>query len=250
MIRQEGFLLLHGGSLGRTTFAKRNGIYTAQQRRTNSKLKREQGGEYQNVRESQSEFGTASTAGKLLRKAISKLLDDAKDKGINGRLQKQMRNVLKLDTTSLPGKRNVTAGDKSLLPGFNFNNNARLRAAFNVKFQTQLNRDSGELIINIPSFKPIPAIKAPVGTTHYKVVSAGAVVNFEEITYASEIFQSPLLPWDGIGTLPISAIHHVPANSIGTLFLVLGIQFFQVSGQWINMVKLGNANPLCVVAVG
>ena len=233
MLEQEGFLLLRGGSLGKVTFVKIDGKYTARPRRVVAKGNRLNNPKYQSVHESESEFGTASKAGKVLRQEIGELLKLAKDNKVTSRLQKQMRKVLGLDTLNPRGKRNITDGDVRFLLGFNFNNKTRLRAAFNVRFKTKLNRDTGELTIDIPTIKPASVIKAPQGTTHFQIVSAGVAINFRDLyqTPQTKIIKSQIFTLDNNDTLPISCIHPVQPNNQNTLFLVLGLMFFRVIGD-------------------
>ena len=237
--------------MGETTFMKINGKYTARNKVVTPLHGTGRDPKLVRVRENSAEFTTCSKSGKVLRGAIGQLLNDAKDSGVARRLHKEISKVIHTDNTSVRGKRILKDGNFRLLIGFNFNIKARLRAAFNLKFATQMNRLTGELTINIPSFKPETIIKAPLGTTHFKIVSAGTAVDFSMYqAIKTETIISPLIPWDSNVTTPINAVHHVDANTPDTLFLVLGIQFYKVAGQWIDKVKMGNANCLCIVDAG
>ena len=242
--KQAGFLNLHGGSMGTTTFVRMDGVFTTREKLTRSKQRTEVhlGNE--------SEFGIASKAGASFRYAMAEV-KPPKNREVINRVQKIMRKITQLDKVSARGKRNVAAGDRSLLLGFEFNIKAPFRGSFNVRFTTGMNRQTGELTINIPSIIPKSVIKAPLGTTHFKIVSAGASINFAERSNVSakDTFKSDLIPWDWNPTSAISVVFQMPLISTDTLFLALGVQYFKDSGPEMEMVKFGKGDSLCVVGV-
>ena len=244
--QQKSFINLFNGSMGETTFVRRNGKFTVREKRVPSPGERKP----MNL-ENESEFGTASSAGKLLRLAVINFKLPKSSERIN-RIQKLMRKITKLDTVSIRGERNITLGDRSLLLGFDFNIKSGLRSAFKVRFTTSINRETGELIITIPSFIPRSAIKVPLGTTLFKIISIGAAINFanKKSNPVREIIESTLIPWDTNSTAAITNVHHVPPNTTDALFLFLGLQFFKDGGPEVEKVKMGNGDCLCVVAVG
>lgn len=92
-------------------------------------------------------------------------------------------------------------------------------------------------------------VAAPGGTTHFKVVSAGAEVDFENESFIMETQASAILPWDATATAVLNLSNAVTANSTHPLFLALGIEFYQeVNGQMYPL-KNGAFNPLSLVKV-
>ena len=92
-------------------------------------------------------------------------------------------------------------------------------------------------------------IAAPNGATHFKIVSAGAEIDFENETFVMDTQATALLPWDATATAIISLANTVTANSTHPLFLALGIEFYQeVNGQMYPL-KNGAFNPLALVKV-
>ena len=51
-----------------------------------------------------------------------------------------------------------------------------------VAYSSTIDRVAGTLDIDIPSFIPSNMIAAPNGTTHFKVISGGAEIDFENET--------------------------------------------------------------------
>lgn len=248
MARQKGIIKLDG-TIGDITFYKSRDGYLA----------REKGGipadriandpAFQRTRENGAEFGRAGKAGKVLRNAIRALLQNSADARMVSRLTTEMVKVIQEDATNPRGLRNVIDGEAELLTGFEFNNNGKLGTTLYAPFTTVSDRVAGTLTANIPSFVPMNMIAAPGGTTHFKIVSAGAEIDFENETFVMDSQASAVFPWDTNATAVINLTNTVTANSNHPLFLVLGIEFYQeVNGQMYPL-KNGAYNALSLVKV-
>jgi hypothetical protein len=157
--------------------------------------------------------------------------------------------VLHADSTNQRGQRNVVDGKLELLEGFEFNIYGKLGTTLYAPYTTTVNRLSGSLTVDIPSFVPLNMIAAPLGATHFKIVSAGAEVDFESKTYTVDTKASDLLPWDSTATTAINLANTMKSNSSLPLFLVLGIEFYQeVNGEEYPL-KNGSFNALSIVKV-
>jgi hypothetical protein len=201
------------------------------------------------TRENAAEFGRAGQAGKLFRLAIRSLLKYAKDRRVTARLTGKMLQVIKADATSTRGMRNVIDGEAELLKDFEFNKDAPLSMTFPTKINTSINRDTGQLNVDIPAFIPALDVVAPEGSTHFKIVSMGAEIDFENKTYITAESSSPVIP---INTVPVAAstlTNAVTVASTHPLFLMLGIQFFQQVNGTDYPLKNGAYNALALVDV-
>lgn len=248
MAKQKGIIKLDG-TIGGITFYKSQDGYLA----------REKGGvhadriandpAFQRTRENGEEFGRAGKAGKILRNAIRALLQNASDSRMVSRLTQKMVEVIQEDATNPRGQRNVIDGEAELLVGFEFNKNGKLGTTLYAPYTGTIDRVAGTLAASIPSFVPINMIAAPGGTTHFKIVSAGAEVDFENETFVMDNQASAVLPWDATATAVINLANAVTANSTHPLFLALGIEFYQeVNGQMYPL-KNGAYNALALVKV-
>lgn len=249
MAQQKGIIKLKG-TIGGITFYKTS---------MDGHLAREKGGieasriasdpAFQRTRENNSEFGRAGRAGKTLRTSIRGLLLNAADGRMVGRLTQRMMRVIQADATSERGQRNVIDGESELLAGFEFNIRGKLGTSLFAPYTASIDRVSGELSVDIPSFVPANMISAPAGTTHYKIISAGAEVDFENEEFVSANSETAILPWDAVATAAVNQVNAVTAASTHPLFLVLGIEFYQeVNGQMYSL-KNGAFNPLALVQV-
>lgn len=248
MARQKGVIKLQG-TIGDITFYKSK----------DGHLAREKGGvaadriatdpNFQRTRENGSEFGRAGTAGKILRNAIRSVLQNAKDGRMVSRLTTEMIKVIRADVTSMRGQRNVIDGEAELLEGFDFNINAKLSSTHFAPYTSVINRATGEVTVAIPSFVPVNMIVAPNGTTHYKLLSAAAEVDFTNGVFVTDVKETIQLPWDNKDTKEVVHANKVTANSTHPLFLLLGIQFFQEVNGTLYSLRNGAYNALAIVKV-
>lgn len=248
MARQKGIIKLDG-TIGDITFYKSKDGYLA----------REKGGipadriandpAFQRTRENGAEFGRAGKAGKVLRNAIRALLQNASDSRMVSRLTQKMVEVIQEDITNTRGLRNVIDGEAELLAGFEFNINGKLGTTLYAPFTATIDRIAGTLVANIPVFVPLNMVAAPGGTTHFKIVSAGGEIDFENETFVVDSQATAILPWDANPTAVINLSNAVTANSTHPLFLMLGIEFYQqVNGQMYPL-KNGAYNALAIADV-
>lgn len=237
------------GTIGDITFSKTEDGYLAKEKTSLDGKRIATDPAFQRTRENNAEFGRAGKAGKLLRKAIRTLLQHAKDKRVTSRLTTEMMRVVKADTTSPRGLRNVIDGEAELLQGFEFNRNATLGTTIYAPYTSVIDRVAGTLTVDLPSFNPAEQIAAPSGTTHYRIVSMGAEIDFENETFITDNKETAVLPWDGTATAAISLANAVTANSTRPLFLLLGIQFFQQVNGINYTLKNGTFNALSIVKV-
>ena len=111
---------------------------------------------------------------------------------------------------------------------------------------------SSNTFTTLNSFDILPqytGIAAPNGTTHFKIESAGAEVDFENETFVIDANDTAIIAWDNTATAAITLTNTVTANSTSPLFLVMGIEFYQeVNGQMYPL-KNGAFNPLALVKV-
>mgnify|MGYP003433490562 FL=1 len=249
MAKQKGIIKLDGTIGGITFYKTTEDGYLAREKGGVSADKIANDPAFQRTRENGEEFGRAGKAGKLLRNSIRAMLQNASDSRMVGRLTQKMVEVIQEDLTNPRGQRNVIDGEAELLEGFEFNINGKLGTTLYAPFTGTIDRVAGTLTANIPAFVPINMLAAPGGATHFKIVSAGAEVDFENETFVMDAQATAVLPWDATATAVINLANAVTPNSTHPLFLALGIEFYQeVNGQMYPL-KNGAFNPLSLVKV-
>ncbi len=248
MARQKGIIKLKG-TIGDITFYKTQDGHLAREKGGIDASRIKSDPAFQRTRENGSEFGRAGTAGKILRTALRALLLNSADGRMVSRLTQQMVKVIQADVTSDRGLRNVIDGEAELLAGFEFNIRGKLGTSLFAPFVASIDRVTGQIEVTLPSFIPVNMIAAPSGTTHFKIISAGAEIDFEEETFVVENSETAILPWDSAPSTVITQTNMVTAASTKPLFLALGVEFYQnVNGQMYPL-KNGAYNPLALVQV-
>jgi hypothetical protein len=248
MAQQKGILPLKG-TIGNINFYKTKDGYLAREKTSVTKERIANDPAFARTRENGAEFGRAGAAGKVLRTALRALLLQTSDSRMLSRLTKEMMKVVQADTVNERGLRNVIDGEAALLEGFEFNINSKLGTSLFAPFTATINRVSGELSITVPPFIPVNMLAAPSGATHYKLVSAGVEIDFENKSYVIAAGDSGVLPINAIDTAALNQSHQVTPNSTKPLFLALGIEFYQeVNGSFYSL-KNGAFNALSLVKV-
>jgi len=248
MAQQKGIIKLDG-TIGGITFYKSKDGYLAREKGGVSADKIANDPAFQRTRENGAEFGRAGKAGKILRTSLRALLQNASDSRMVSRLTKEMLKVVQADAVNPRGERNVIDGEAELLQGFEFNIYGKLGTTLYAPFTAAIDRVTGALTVDIPAFVPIHMLAAPGGSTHYKIISAGVEVDFENETYVMDTQDTAIQPWDATATAAINLANAVPAASTHPLFLALGIEFYQeVNGQMYPL-KNGAFNALALVKV-
>ena len=248
MARQKSIIKLDG-TIGGITFYKSKDGYLAREKGGVSADRIKNDPAFQRTRENGSEFGRAGNAGKVLRNSIRPLLQKASDSRMVSRLTQQMVKVIQMDQTNPRGARNVIDGEAVLLDGFEFNINGKLGNTLYAPKTVDITRTSGLCQVNIPAFVPNVMIAAPGGTTHFKLITAAAAVDFENGTFETVSNESGILAWDATETADFILDNELTPNTPNPLFLMVGVEFFQdVNGQKYPL-KNGAYNALSIVKV-
>lgn len=248
MARQKGIIKLKG-TIGDITFYKTKDGHLAREKGGIEANRIASDPAFQRTRENGSEFGRAGKAGKTLRTALRTLLLNSADGRMVSRLTQSMIKVIQADQTNERGLRNVIDGEAELLQGFEFNIGGKLGTTLFAPFTGTIDRVAGEIILDMASFIPLNMIAAPGGTTHFKIVSAGAEVDFEAETFVSSSSETAILAWDTTATAVINHVNPVTPNSTKPLFLALGVEFYQEVNGAKYPLKNGAFNPISLVQV-
>jgi hypothetical protein len=248
MAEQTGILPLKG-TIGNLNFFKMGDRYFARAKGGVSADRFATDPKFARSRESSSEFGTAARAGRLLRTAFGESVYANADKFVARRLTSTMISVLQTDTKGDRGRRKVIDGKMELLEGFDFNERGNLSTSFFAPYTADIDRVNGEMKIAIPAFMPNEKIIAPQSATHFRLISGGAEIDFEHGSYNSRLYSSMQLALNNVATDEIILSSSISPNSTLSLFLVLGIEFFQHVNRYNYPLKDGTFNALAIVKV-
>jgi len=248
MARQNGILKIKGTIGGMTFYKSQDGD-----------LVREKGGvdasriandpAFVRTRENGEEFGSAGTAGKLLRDALRPLMLNAADGRVTSRITQVMTDLLKLDTTSVRGKRTPAVGlagapGKAMLKGFNFNISSILGSVLYKPFT--VNTTTGVIVIT--GLVPLNDIAYPSGATHMSITGGFGNINFTTNAVDVKLSNVVNLAINGTATTVTLTPTAVPAGT-GVKVLLIKIEFFQLLNGVQYPLKNGSYNALAIVEV-
>jgi len=160
MAKQKGIFQLQG-TIGNITFFKSKSGYLVKGKSEIAAGKIATDPAFTRTRENNAEFSRASKASKLLRQALRSVILHASDRYMVGRLLQNMMRVIKEDSTSVRGQRNVIDGEAALLQGFEFNAEGKLGTTLFTPYTATLNRATGEMELFFDTFIAAAMITAP-----------------------------------------------------------------------------------------
>lgn len=248
MAKQDGVLQLRG-TIENITFYKRGDRYFLKSKGGVDGNRVKTDPEFQRTRENNQEFREVVYAGKLLRDAIRPLLKDASDGRMCNRMVKVIMEVVQKDFISLRGQRKVSNGPVGILEGFEFNKHALLSVSLVTTINSTIDSVSRVITMNVPSFMPHEVVKAPTGVTHFKIISAGVLVDFDAGIYNTDLKESAAIPINYSATAELTLTHKVLNAATAPMMLIVGIQFMQeINGKFYKL-RNGAFNALQIVKV-
>ncbi|TKK67395.1 hypothetical protein FC093_13925 [Ilyomonas limi] len=248
MAKQTGILPIEG-TIGNLTFFKSKEGFLVRSKGGIAADKIATDPAFQRTRENMAEFSRAGKGAKLLRTAFRAALIKSKDQLIVSRLTTQMLKVVQADDVNDRGLRNVIDGEALLLEGFEFNRNARLSATLYAPFTASLVRSSGAATVTVPGFVPLNMVTAPTGTTHFRLFSGAAAIDFENESYEVDTAVTAEMVYGNTAIADMSLTCALPGNSTYPLFLVFGIEFLQQVNGKMYPLNNGTYNACSLIKV-
>src|SRR5690606_27160602 len=98
-------------------------------------------------------------------------------------------------------------------------------------------------------FIPQNLISAPKGTTHFKIFSVAAEINFDGGTFVVDSTESSIMPLDNILSTVVQHENTITSESEHPLFCVIGIEFYQEINQEMYPLRNGAFNSIAIVKV-
>ncbi len=237
------------GTLDDLTFYKGKEGYIVRTKGGVSKNRIKNDPAFARTRENGVEFGHSAHMGKLLRRSVIGLIEDARDGRMTSRLTQVMARVKNHDLISVRGERNVatglaTAGGKQVLKGFNFNSGAPLDSVLLTDYS--LDPLTGEIVLT--DFSPMQHVAVPQGTTHLSL-RAG----FLNLDFATEVKDIELSPISNLAVnSPAATVTLTPAAvpaGTGNELFFLKIAFYQEMNGIQYPLNNGAFNALQLVEV-
>lgn len=190
--------------------------------------------EFANTRKTNAEFqNSAYSADALLATILGVPPFHRNSRQYQHLIRLLMKTVIPSDVSNPWGSRTTEDADTELLDGWQYNEDAPLNTIVNFPYSTTLDRTTGALTVDIPSFVPSSLLVANPAATHFRIVMVAAEVDFGSFTSVVDTQQTAILPYDSNATTLISQNLAFTAGSTLPVFGVLAIAFYKlVSGNY------------------
>src|SRR5690606_6652107 len=126
--------------------------------------------------------------------------------------------------------------DLTLLKGFEFNQNAPLGTTVYLQPNLEISRDDEQTVAEYFNIVPTDHIVAPAGTTHFRMVNAALIIDFDSGYTFLDVVSSSENPYNGTLISSIQLITDLPADVTQPIFSLVGIEFLQqVNGSFYSL---------------
>jgi hypothetical protein len=190
------------------------------------------------TKENNNEFTVAAKQGKVIRDALRVL--DVGDKYLSSRMLQVVRSGIALDDTNERGKRILSNNEaKTVLKGFELNNNANLQSVAPIKINTTV--EAEKTVIDLRNLTDsdvtLKDLYSPEGCTHAAAIALAATLNISpEVLSVKDVIvvQSETATRDEAIALP-ELEYTAPAEG-EMIIIALAFKFYQqVNGQFYDL---------------
>jgi hypothetical protein len=259
MVKQISLIKLKG-NIGGISFYKSKGMDLARIANGPSKERIATDSSFQRTRENNAEFGGSVMVAKALRIGLSAVLQNKSDSYVAGRLMRIFKEVLN-KSTGVRGQRDIRlSANRAMLEGFEFDEQNGFSGQFPVAFSVVPNAARNECVVTTASFLPNGLLKAPSGSTHFRLISVLVVVSDYVYNTVTGHYEPTDATLNQLNTVVYSATIAINATDPVTLTLAgvlpgptppvitdsvsvvqcLGIEFFQRIGAVDYPLAAGN----------
>jgi hypothetical protein len=192
------------------------------------------------------EFRHVMKSAALIREAFRDLLKCARDGDTATRMSSIMFRIIKADRVNERGRRNISKGLIDRLQGFEFNRQLHLAHVLFAPYTVSVVRSSGEVKVEIDSFKPQTALHAPKGATHFRLTMCAAEFDFESLDERNVTATTGELPLNDEPVAHIQLDGVLKANSANIIMVALSLEFFEEEELLLSILK---PTALAIVAI-
>jgi len=235
------------GTVGDVTYSQTKSGFKARQRTKVNMADRMTGQQFQSWRDQLSEFGMVAGEAKLFRNAFVDLNWNIKNKSLVQQTVQLMNEIRKTDTVNPRGQRHPSAGDLSLLTGFDFTGSGSIDHAINGGYSSSFNRLTGVAVATIQQMIPRQRLSAPAQATHFMLTLAASSVNFDTEEISKVMVSTPKLLIDD-EVLPETVLTEtLPANRTVPVILVLKLEYFsELNGHFYPLISNASINSTVI----
>jgi hypothetical protein len=190
------------------------------------------------TKENNNEFAVAAKQGKVIRDGLRVL--DVGDKYLSSRMLQVVRSGIALDDTNERGKRILSNNEaKTVLKGFELNNNANLLSVAPIKINTTVEEEKTAIDLKNLTDNDVTLkdLYSPEGCTHAAAIALAATLNISpEILSVKDVIvvQSETATKDEAIALP--DLEYTPPAEGEMIVIALAFKFYQqVNNQFYDL---------------
>lgn len=219
------------GTIANITFRRTQDGFIAGLRSDLNKERIKSDPSFVRTRENDTEFQNAAKAAEALRNVFTLPILDCHDNRVQSRLVRRTMQVVKSDTTSERGKRNMADGDETLLNLFPWNKYASYTRIMKAPFTISVDRIAGTVTVDIPPFVPDEQLVVNYDATHFKLIASAAEMDWAIANNPDAQMEiTAALPVGSTATTAISAALSLTAGTTLPIFVTLSIKWYQQVG--------------------
>lgn len=229
MARLNSDLSISGTINGITYYRTKHGNF-ARRKRTVDKSFYAKDPRFEQQREHAATFGTMAKYGKLIRTAFRLLLINATDGRTCQKMNKILYPVVKAQSNNGSAGAYKSSPCLTILEGFEFNAAFQVSNVCRVSHQAEVDRQKGEVIINVLSFVPKETVQIPSGATFMKLSMGVVELDFPDTTIVSSEVASSRCECTATATDDFRLSAKFTAGSEHAVMVALGISFYEQLG--------------------
>jgi hypothetical protein len=187
---------------------------------------------FEGSRGGMNEFTLAAQAAGLLSKIFREGIAECSDNRIQSRLTQKLQKVIYADNVSKNGERNLLMGDILLLNNFWWNKEAQISNILGASYQVKVDRATGEVTFNMPSFVPNEVLKSHPTATHFQIIASTAEIDWIDNGRKAVVAKSDFTLVGEIPTKPFTPVLSLTKNSTLPIVSCLAIRWYQrIAGE-------------------
>lgn len=179
------------------------------------------------------EFGVASTAGALIRKAFAPLMDLVADDKLYNRINSKLAGIIRTGPSELQGSRQVTDGDVALLKGIELNRYTELAKLFNVPVEVKVDPLT-YATLTLPAFETGEVFSSRPDWTNQAVIRIiSSVFDFPEKQAIADQVDDLELPVSAF-RFPGGRVEIALDHTDGKVLVIGMALFFKATGRYMS----------------
>ncbi len=176
MAEQKGIIRIKG-KIGDLSFYQGNGKDFVKTPGGATKSQIMSNPKFVRLRENMTEFGGSAHVGRAFRHGLADVLDVMSGRSLSGRVTGMFKAVCSHGSGTRGERKFEIVANKSIMIGFNFNNNKRLSSIFSPMYTYTVNVGRNETELFVPDFNVSDYVHAPEGATHFRLVNSASVLS-------------------------------------------------------------------------